>query len=40
MNDDDPDDDHDHINIETDNNIEHKKSHSYDINKQCYKNNI
>ena len=26
--------------IETDNNIEHKKSHIYDINEQYYKKNI
>ena len=32
-NDDDPDDDHEYVSKETDNNIESKKSHSYDIDK-------
>ena len=36
-NDDDPDDEHEYVNTETDNNIESKKSHSYDIEKQCSK---
>ena len=34
-NDDDPDDEHEYVNSETDNNIELKKNHSYDIDKQC-----
>ena len=34
-NDDNPDDEHEYVNTETDNNIESKKSHSYDIDKQC-----
>ena len=33
-NDSDPDDEHDFFNTETDNDIESKKSHSYDIDKQ------
>ena len=36
-NDDDPDDEHEYVNTETDNNIESKKSHSYDIEEQCSK---
>ena len=36
-NDDDPDDEHEYVNTETNNNIESKKSHSYDIDKQCSK---
>ena len=34
---DDPNDEHEYLNTETDNNIESKKSHSYDIYKQCPK---
>ena len=34
-NDDDPDDELEYVNTETDNNIETKKRHSYDIDKQC-----
>ena len=34
---DDPNDEHEYLNTETDNNIESKKSHSYDIYKQCSK---
>ena len=33
--DDGPDDEHKYVNKETDNNVEPKKSHSYDIDKQC-----
>ena len=36
-NDDDPDDEHEYLNTETDKNIESKKSHGYDIDKQCSK---
>ena len=36
-NNDDPNDEHEYVNTETDNNIESKKSHSYDIDKQCLK---
>ena len=36
-NDDDPDDGHEYVNTETHKNIESKKSHSYDIDKQCSK---
>ena len=36
-NDDDPDDEHEYVNTETDNNIESKKSRSYDRDKQCSK---
>ena len=36
-NDDDPDDEHEYVKTETDNNIESKKSHTYDMDKQCSK---
>ena len=36
-NDDDADDEHEYVNTETNNNIESKKSHSYDLDKQCSK---
>ena len=34
-NDNEPDDEHEYVKTETDNNIESKISHSYDIDKQC-----
>ena len=36
-NDEDPDDKHEYMNTKTDNNSESKKSHWYDIDKQCSK---
>ena len=36
-NDNDPDDEHEYVNIETDKNIESKKSRSYDNDRQCLK---
>ena len=39
-NDDDPDDEHEYVNTETDNNIESKKSHIYDIYINNNKNNF
>ena len=39
-NDDDPDDEHEYVNTKTDKNIESKKSHRYDIDKQCSKQSL